>query len=41
MTTDVAALQELIAREGDAVRADPICCITWTVPGCQTSLVST
>ncbi|MFI6744339.1 ALQxL family class IV lanthipeptide [Nonomuraea sp. NPDC050451] len=41
MTTDVAALQELTAQEGDDVQVNAVCCITWTIPGCGMSWVST
>ncbi|MDR8414102.1 ALQxL family class IV lanthipeptide [Nonomuraea sp. 3-1Str] len=41
MSTDVAALQELPAAENAEAQEKTVCCMTWTVPGCQTSFVST
>lgn len=42
MSTDVNALQELTALESAAAQEkNLLCCMTWTVPGCHTSFVST
>ncbi|WP_281429087.1 hypothetical protein [Nonomuraea guangzhouensis] len=41
MPTDVNALQELAPQENAGAQEKAICCMTWTVPGCQTSFVST
>jgi hypothetical protein len=40
MSTDVTVLQELTAQENTAAQKRTICCITYTIPGCQLSFVS-
>ncbi|WP_222853325.1 ALQxL family class IV lanthipeptide [Fodinicola acaciae] len=39
--TAVDALQELPATESDGLWENSLCCMTFTVPGCNTSMIST